>query len=57
LLVSTTPFSPPSVKRIFAGREIDLDVGVERFFEQLAQFGHAFARHDHIGHALGAIGA
>ena len=38
------------------GDSDDLDRAVD-LVEQLAQFGDAFARDDHVGHALGAVGA
>ena len=43
-------------KAHFAGRQIDQHVGTGRFFEQFAQLVDAFARNDHVGHAIGAIG-
>ena len=33
--------------------EVDLDIAVQRFFQKLSEFGHGFARHDHVGHRFG----
>ncbi len=39
-----------------ARAEVDLDVGVERFLEQLPELADGLPRNDHVGHPLGALG-